>query len=470
MIKRAMYTTIITLWKHVKNKTQISKVTGCDWKTVDKVICRHEKGEKFYGVKEAKSSLEPYKSKIEEFLERNMNGRRIHEELLEMGIKISYSAVKRYISKITANNNVCIRFHTLPGKEAQVDFAYVGKFPDDNGVVRKTYAFCMTLGYSRYSYSQMVFDQKVETFLRCHIEAFKYFGGVPHIIKIDNLKSGVIESSFYEPIIQEQYNNFSKKCGFDPIPCKVRSPQEKGKVESGVKYIQSSFINGRSFESKRDLDAKLRDWLDNKCNKRIHGTTRRVPEELFNLEEKNLLKPLPDFDITVSNIFVRKVQKDCHILINYNYYSVPAKYSGMDVHAESDGKVLRIMHGHNQIAIHEIILGRGKFSTYKSHYPDYKLPANKAEYKRKFEELGKNAYLWFEGLLSNRSNDWYKLAAGVYSLSKHYDKEIVDLACKRARFYNVYSYRQIYNICQQGLYAMPLDTNTNTEEHGNIKN
>jgi len=458
LIKIYMHTTIITLWKHGHNKAQISKQIDCDWRTVNRVIRKYENGEEYNFGREGISALDKHREVIDDFLEHGLNTRRIHEELVELGVKISYSAVGRYISKVIGRGKVCIRFHTDPGKEAQVDFGYVGRYLDSNGDMRKTYAFCMTLSYSRFAYVKMVFDQSIHTFLQCHVEAFKYFGGVPHIVKIDNLKAGVIEASFYEPIMQCQYNSFAANCGFDAIPCKVRRPEEKGKIESGVKYVQSSFINGRRFASYDEMEKQLKEWLDKKCNVRIHGTTNKRPRELFEAEEKHLLKPLPE-DINISQVYIRRVQCDCHILIQYNYYSVPFRYVGKEVSIESDGKTVRIFYNHEQIAVHEYLQGRGKFSTYKSHYPDYKLPASKEGYREKFSNVGANALLWLEGLFIARPNDWYKPAAGVYSLSKHYSNHILDLVCKRALFYNVMNYRQIRKICELGLYLMPIDTN-----------
>lgn len=459
MIKIYMHTTVITLHKHGHNKAQIAKQIDCDWKTVDKVIRQYKSGENYPFIRKSISSLEKHRDIISGFLEHGLNKRRIHEELEALGVKISYSAVKRFVARIIGSGKVCIRFHTEAGKEAQVDFGYVGKYLDPTGSVRKTYAFCMTLSYSRLAYVKMVFDQKIETFLKCHLDAFKYFGGVPHIVKIDNLKAGVIEASFYEPIMQRHYNSFAANCGFDPIPCRVRTPQEKGKIESGVKYVQSSFINGRKFASYVDMEKLLKEWLDSKCNIRIHGTTNKKPRDLFDAEERHLLKPLPE-DINISSAYIRRVQSDCHVLIQYNYYSVPFKYAGKEVHIESDDKTVRIFCNNEQIAVHEYLQGKGKFSTSQSHYPDYKLPANKEDYREKFQKIGSSALLWLEGLFVDRQYDWSKPAAGVYSLSKHYNSSILDLACKRALFYNVMSYRQIRSICELGLYLMPIDTDT----------
>ncbi len=65
------------------------------------------------------------------------------------------------------------------------------------------------------------------------------------------------------------------------------------KVESGIKYVKNNFFIGRKFKDGNDLDKKLRSWLEDKCNARVHGTTRKVPREVFDSQEKHLLKSLP---------------------------------------------------------------------------------------------------------------------------------------------------------------------------------
>jgi len=79
---------------------------------------------------------------------------------------------------------------------------------DDNGKRRKTWVFNMRLSHSRYDYYQKVYDQKVETFIACHINAFEFFGGVPEYVKIDNLKAAILKANFYEPVYQLMYKHF----------------------------------------------------------------------------------------------------------------------------------------------------------------------------------------------------------------------------------------------------------------------
>ncbi len=359
MIGSAMYTTIKTLWEIGKNKTQIARATGHDWKTVDKAIKAIEAGKGEPQMKSKPSIIEPYKEKVVELLEMGLNGKRIHEEIRARGFRGTYSAVKKYIRKLKARENIFVRIHTLPGKEAQVDFGYVGKTKDDEGRTRKTWVFNMRLSYSRMDYYRKVYDQKVETFIICHIKAFEHLGGIPEVIKIDNLKAAILEASFYEPVYQRMYKDFAYYYGFKSIPCRIYHPNDKAKVESGIKFVKEGFFKGRQFLDGKDCDDKLDFWTQ-KANMRIHGTTRKVPVEVFEEEEKQELLPLPTTRYRLSKVGTRVVYHDCHIFVDYNYYSVPFKHVGCEVEIDLDERLLRIYYRGRQIALHQRLSGRGE--------------------------------------------------------------------------------------------------------------
>ena len=226
MIGVAMYITIKSLWERYKNKSLIARLTGHDWKTVSQKIKEIEAGKEYPKKKPHPRILDSYKEQILEWLEENLSGVRIHEKMQEEGVKIGYSTVKDYICQIKKRENIFIRMHTLPGKEAQVDFGYLG-YTLYQGKKRKTWVFNMRLSYSRLDYYEVVYDQRVETFIICHINAFNYCGGIPHqYIKIDNLKSAILQANFYEPIYQELYKNFAYHYGFHPLPYRVRRPND----------------------------------------------------------------------------------------------------------------------------------------------------------------------------------------------------------------------------------------------------
>lgn len=454
---------IITLYKQGISQRQISKIVGHDRKTVRRIIRRYKEDGITEPVKMSKELvLDKYKDKIIELMEKDLSGVRIQEELSREGLKISYSSVVRYIKKIKGKNNICVRFHTEVGEEAQVDFGYIGLLPMGDGKKRKAWVFNMRLSYSRLDYYEIVYDQKVETFLRCHINAFQYFKGVPKLVKIDNLKAGVLEANFYEPIYQRQYKALSEHYGYEIIPCRIRKPQEKGKVESGIKYVKNNFFKGRKFKDLKDAEQRLERWIETTCNSRIHGTTKKVPKELYDNEEKEKLKELPIEEFCMGILSKRKVCRDCHVTVENSYYSVPYKYVGKFVEVHVKVNLISILHEGKELATHIRSKEKGVFITNTSHYNQYKIFDHKSEeyrsnYKERMQDIGNNAKELFVEILIKKPNSWYRTTNGILALKKIYKKDVIDMACKRALAFEITEYSKVKNICKTGSYNLPID-------------
>src|SRR5690606_10118969 len=142
---------------------------------------------------------------------------------------------------------------------AQVDFGAVGKLSDPREMAfRKAYVYIMVLGHSRHQFARIVFDQKLETWLSLHAEAFKWFGGVPEVIVPDNLKAAVLRAAFdatTEPILNRSYRELARHFGFKIDPTPAYSPEKKGKVEAGVRYFKRNFMT--TIGAERDIDKLL---------------------------------------------------------------------------------------------------------------------------------------------------------------------------------------------------------------------
>ena len=336
--------------------------------------------------------------------------------------------------------------------------------PNIQGKLSKAYVFNMRLCYSRLDYYQIVFNQKVDTFIQCHINAFKYFKGIPQQVKIDNLKSAVLEASFYESIYQGQYENLSNHYNFEIIPCRVRKPQEKGKVENGIKYVQNNFFAGRKFTDNADLNNQLKGWLDGYCNQRIHGTTKEKPITLFLEKEAKELKPLPVEEFKIGVMFSRKVHVDCHITFEHNYYSVPYNYVGKNVEVAVEDTLIRIFCNNESIALHTRVLDKGKFSTISAHYPKYKnFTSDSTEYLNLYEEkmsqVGEHTKMLFALIVKEHPSLWYRAVKGILSLRKTYTDQVIELSCKRAIYFSITQYIKIKSICESGCYNLELPNN-----------
>ena len=229
---------------------------------------------------------------------QDIQGTTIHAALVrQYGFGGSYSAVKRLIRRIRAAEppQVTSRLTFAPGEAAQVDFGAGPLLADPRtGELRKSWFFVMTLCWSRHQYAELVWDQKVMTWLACHRRAFNWFGGLPERIIIDNAKCAITKACINDPEVQRAYGEYAEGYGFRIDPCPPHDPQKKGIVESGVKYLKRSFLPLREFLHRDDAQRQLQEWVLGEAGNRIHGTTRQAPLNRFSEVEKALLQPLPE--------------------------------------------------------------------------------------------------------------------------------------------------------------------------------
>ncbi len=176
------------------------------------------------------STVAPYAGEITAYRARGMELAAIRARLEEVhGHPVSYHAIWRLVRHLEPKRpEAVVRVEAKPGSEAQVDFGYAGLALDPTtGAARRTWVFVMVLAWSRHLYAELVFDQRVATWLLCHRHAFDYFGGVPARIVPDNLKAAVVRASFTEPVAQRSYRECAEHYGFLIDPNPPRSPHLK---------------------------------------------------------------------------------------------------------------------------------------------------------------------------------------------------------------------------------------------------
>lgn len=466
MLGVEMHTTIDTLFKKGYNKTQIAEMLNIDRKTV-RTILKKIDAKGYVERKERQSILDPYKEYINVQASKELSATRIYQDLKrEFEYAGSYDTVKKYVNKIKkTSSKAYMVLNSLPGEEAQVDFGYIGTL-NVHGKRKKAWIFVMVLSYSRYMYIDIVLDQSVKTFIECHKKAFRYFKGVPQIVKIDNLKAAILEADFYEPTFQKNYAAFANHYGFWAQPCRVRTPTDKGKVESNVHYVKENCFKNREFNSIGEAIDFSKFWLDNIANIRKHGTTKKIPSEIFsNIEQEKLLS-LPTDDFIISESVKCIVNTNCHISYKGNFYSVPYAYIGQQVNVLVANNMMKIYFEEKEIALHSLaIREKGNYITDNKHYPQSKNISSKdilSRQKQDMNSIGPNAIAFFENFTQckNFKKYDYRSIAGILSLRKTYSKEIIDNACKRALSYEVFSYKVIKRICEKGIDQLPIEKNS----------
>ncbi|MBU5425334.1 IS21 family transposase [Tissierella pigra] len=362
------------LWMDIRNDylkglsiSEISRKYNINWRTAKKYAAAIETP-KYTLTKDKPSKLDDFKPMIDELLEEApYSAVRILEIITDQGFDGKIGIVKNYVrtKKKELNTKATVRFETLPGKQGQVDWAHFGTFMDELGREHKLYCFLMILGYSRMRYIEFVTEMSTETLIRCHNNAFRYFNGYPEHILYDNMKQVVVkrmikqEDSKLNPLFED----FAGFYGIKPILCRPYRGQTKGKIERTVRYVRDNFFTGIKFVNLIDLNNEALSWCE-KINRKVHGTTNKIPYEMLQKEKLNKF----DREYVLSIEEKRKVEKDCLISFKGNKYSVPPEYIGKEVSVFSTDNLVKIYHNSSLISTHSTCFDRNKLIVLKEHY------------------------------------------------------------------------------------------------------
>jgi transposase len=303
------------------------------------------------------SSVAPYRQVVAHLRQQGVEIQAIYQRLQERGYTGSYQSVWRFVRQLEpVTPEATVRVERRPGEEAQVDFGYAGMMQDpSSGQMRRSWAFVMTLSWSRHQYVEFVFDQRVETWLLCHRRAFEYFGGVPQRVVLDNLKAAILRACQDEPQVQQAYRECAQHYGFLIAPCRPRTPQHKGKVEQGgVHYVKRNFLGGREATTLTQANRDVRRWCEVTAGQREHGTTKRQPLVCFQEIEQACLQPLPTQPYDTGIWKLLKLHRDCHVVFEGSYYSAPFTYIGQRLRLRAGLQWVRLYSPDYQlIASHE---------------------------------------------------------------------------------------------------------------------
>ena len=292
------------------------------------------------------SACEPYREVIEQALDQGRNAMAIWQDLVtQYGFEQGYQSVRRFANQIRPSKVLEARpvIVTAPGEEAQVDYGSGPMVRDpQTGKYRRTRLFVMTLGHSRKSVRLLVFRSSSRTWADLHEKAFRRLGGSVRIVILDNLREGVLTPDIYDPALNPLYRDLLAHYGAVAMPCRVRDPDRKGKVESGVGHAQRTPLKGLRFESLDEAQTYLDHWEERWADTRIHGTTKRQVAAMF-AEEKPALLPLPLEPFRNYQYGKRSVHLDGCVEVEAAYYSAPPGWIGRQVHVQWDGLQVRLI-------------------------------------------------------------------------------------------------------------------------------
>jgi len=412
------------------------------------------------------SSVEPYRVMVKQLVDQNVEIAAQYQRLQERGYSGSYSAVYRFVRtlkpKKNKNREATVRVERKPGEEAQVDFGYAGRMTDpETGELRRAWCFVMTLSWSRHQYVEFVFNQKVETWLRLHRNAFEFFGGVPGRVVPDNLKAAIIKACWDDPVVQESYRECARHYGFRIAPCRPYTPEHKGKVEQGgVHYVVRNFMGGREAAQISRNNREVLEWCNTTAGLRMHGTTKEKPVLRFEQTEKGQLKPLPHTPYDLAVWKQLKLGRDCYVEFDHAYYSAPHRLIGQQLWVCGGIQQVRIYDpGRQLVATHERALRPGERKTHPDHLPPEKIAGlflDRDTCLATAQEMGPNTLQVVQTLLDDPIVDRLYTVGRLLKLRQKYGLERLEAACQRALAFDDPAYKTIQHILKEGLENQPL--------------
>ena len=291
------------------------------------------------------SACEPYRELIELALDRGRDAMAIYRDLVDdHGFPAQYASVRRFVLKLRGQHSAEAHpvIVTAPGEEGQVDYTQgpMVRHPV-TGTYRRTRLFVFTLGYSRKCVRLLTFASSTRRWAELHEDAFRRLGGSVRVVVLDNLKEGVLKPDIYDPTLTPLYRDLLAHYGAVALPCRVRDPDRKGKVESAIDHTQGA-LKGLRFEALEAGQAYLDRWDTRWADTRIHGTTKRQVAAMF-AEERPALQPLPLEPFRYYQFGTRTVHLDGAVEVEYAYYPAPLGWLGHEVRVQWDGVHVRLL-------------------------------------------------------------------------------------------------------------------------------
>ncbi len=400
---------------------------------------------------------EQHRGFIAEHLDAGLRLTKVHVLLgRTRGVTVPYRTLHRFAATELGLNRprVTVRVDDPPpGKELQVDFGKLGFVVDpETGQKRGLWALVFTACYSRHSFVWPTFDQTFESVIDGFEAAWSFFGGVFDVVIPDNMKTIVDSPDALSPKINASFLRYAQSRGFAVDPARVRSPQDKPRVERMVPYVRSSFFAGEVFDrGLDDIRARAVTWCLSTAGTRRHGTTRMQPLERFTAEERDHLKPAPTEPYDIPIVVDVLVHHDHHIRVGEALYSVPTQFVGRRVTAHADRQLVRIYHRNIVIKTHPR-MAPGQRSTDVNDYP----PEVRTYATRDAESLIRRAYeagdaigRYAERLLEHEQ-PWTRMrhVYRLLGLLPRYGAARVAEACRQAADLDVYDAARVARVLE----------------------
>lgn len=357
-------------------KTEIAAFTGHHRDTISRVL--KEPIDRQPAPRQRHSASAVFAPLVQSWLDQNWTVQRMLEEARQhpehpyTGSPAAFYDFVRPLKQARKGrpSQVPVRFDGLPGELLQLDWGEVRRFPFTAPQLQSQtrYFFAARLKYSRWMWVRFTSDMREETLLRCLIAVFAALGGVPWVVTTDNMKTVVLgRDHANQPVWHPAYAKLAAEFGFHPEVCAPAAGNQKGAVESLVKFVKQNFLVGRSFRDDVHLDDELQRWLYRVNVERPSDATERPPTELL-ADEQSKLGPLPRTAHDYGFFDTVKVSRESLVSIATNRYSVPVEYIGLLLTVRIHPHRIALFHAEKLVSSHLRQFGRNLRVVTPEHY------------------------------------------------------------------------------------------------------
>jgi len=428
--------------------------------TVGDYVVRAKRAELSWPLAEEQTEEELYQLLFPEvkrpkMVERPMpNWETVHLELARQGVTLQllwqeyrdehpdgygYTQFREHYQRWNQIHTTSMRLPRKGGEVVEVDYAgmTVPIMNPETGEIHQAVVFVASLPASSYVYAEVQPSQELQHWLAGHVRAFAFFGGVPKILRPDNLKSGVKKPNYYEPDLNPSYQELAEHYHVAVLPARVRKPKDKASAENSVQNVERSVLaplRNRTFFSIGEANRAMSPLLDilNRKEMQHLGKSRR---ELFEELDQPALLSLPEHPYEFARWKRARVNIDYHVVFEGHYYSVPHTLVGQEVQIRATERMLEVFHRSQQVAIHPLSSAAGRFSTCSDHMPSHHrfvLNTDSDFFLREAAKVGPQTAAFVTAVLRSRPfpQQAFRTCLGILDLAHKYLPAHLETACQ----------------------------------------
>jgi transposase len=396
-------------------------------------------------------------------------------------VHYSYASFWRYYDQWRARQDVVMRQEHVPGEKLFVDWAgpKLTWYDPQTGIAQPASLFVAVLGASNYTYAEATSDEKLERWLRAHVNAIEYFGGVPRLFIPDNTRTAVTKACRYAPEINTSYLELARYYGAGVVPARPYKPRDKAKVEVGVQIAERwivAALRHRRFHSLGELNEAVRELLT-RLNERPFKKRDGSRASAFAAHDRPALQPVPAERYEVAIWKQARVNIDYHVEYERCLYSVPYQLTGQLVEIAATSMTIEILHQGQRVASHQRLRQPQTVSTTPEHrakshqahaaWPPSRLVSWAAS-------VGPHTGRLVERILAQQTHPemGYRGCLGLLRLAEKYSLARMEAAAERCLLSGAASYRSARNILINALDRVPIETSVTAPPpagHDNIR-